>query len=345
MSSRNIRIVASFATLPLLWIGACRTASPDPEVADADPEAGGIVATTEGAGFAGVWSTTYGAMRLVQTGTRVAGRYSYLDGASLEGDVEGNLLRARYSEPDGVEGRAVFVLSDDGNSFHGVWRPDSIAGADADLELSSPEVGAWTGARLLPVPGRTWLVILEAHWEQSLGEHEYSYGAMLRSFFERLPAVEVRHRFFHDRADLVRFCRDLGDLVEPVIVYISTHGTPEGIAAGRELIDGEVIGEALRDAGEIRLVHLGGCALLAGGLGAELRTAAAPHAAFPISGFRQNVDWAASAIVDFTYLDLVLEHGMPPADAVRSVRAMLSFAGQGGREEDAFPGTDLTLVP
>lgn len=296
-------------------------------------------ANSEG-GFAGVWHTSYGAMRLTQDGAHVRGTYTYSSGSRIEGAMDGRLLRATYSEPDGTQGRAVFELAADGASFTGVWRP----GTDRELNLGDAHAPRWHGTRVVPVPGRVWLVILEAHWESSLDEHEYSYGAMLRSFFERLPDVEVRHRFFHDRADFVRFCGELSALAEPVVLYISSHGSPDGIGASGDLIDGKTIGEALRDVGDLKLLHLGGCALLAGDLGHKVRAAAAPHPSFPITGFKVSVDWAGSAIVDFTYLDMVLERGMTPAEAVPVVRSMLSFAGPPGRNGDPLPGTDLTVL-
>lgn len=329
-----------------LVLGACRSSSTwsvDPVDSDATPEVDhGRSEPVEAAErtFSGVWRTTYGAMRLTQEGARVRGTYSYAAGSQIEGEVDGRILRSVYSEPDGTRGRAVFELSEDGATFSGVWR------ASLDRELAPGEKSAqkWRGTRLEPVPGRVWLVILEAHWEESLDEHEYSYGAMLRSFFERVPNVEVRHRFFHDRVDFVRFCQDVATLAEPVVVYVSSHGSTEGIEAHGDRIDGKTIGEALRDAGEIKLLHLGGCALLGGDLGEKVVASVAPHAEFPITGFKVPVDWAGSAIVDFTYLDLVLEHEMAPADAVASVRSMISFAGPPGRNGDPIPGTDLSVL-
>lgn len=290
-------------------------------------------------GFEGVWRTTYGSMRLRVEGARVRGTYSYSSGSTIEGTVEGNLLHATYVEPTGVTGRALFELSNDGASFRGVWRPD----AEQALAFGDDDVRAWRGARAVAVPGRVWLVILEAHWEEALADPEFSYGSMLRAFFERLPNVEVRHRYFHDRADFVRFCSEVADLVEPVYLYVSSHGSPQGVFAGADSIDGRTIGTCLRDAGEIRLLHLGGCDTLGGNMGSEIVAAAAPHPAFPVTGFKVSVDWAGSAIVDFTYFDLLLEHGFAPDRAVQAVRSMITFAGPRGREGDPIPGTDLTF--
>src|SRR5262249_33353904 len=56
-------------------------------------------------GFAGTWHTSYGTMRLAQDGTRVHGTYSYSRGSTIEGEVEGDVLRGTYAEPDGTRGR------------------------------------------------------------------------------------------------------------------------------------------------------------------------------------------------------------------------------------------------
>lgn len=294
--------------------------------------------------FAGVWETSYGTMRLGEepsgeAGTHVSGFYLFGGRATIEGERIGRVLHATYVEPDGTRGRAVFELGEDGASFHGRWR----AGLEEPLELDDARAGRWRGTRVVPVAGRTWLVILEAHWEESLGEHEYSYGEMLRAFFERVPAVEVRHRFFHDRADLERFCRELAGLVEPVVLYISSHGSPAGVAVGGETIDGATIGRALADAGTLELLHFGSCQVLSGEEPGKLLAAAAPHAPFPISGFRAVADWAGSAIVDFTYLALVLEQDMPPAEALRYTRSAVSFAGPPVEGPRPISGSDLAL--
>ena len=291
------------------------------------------------AGFAGTWESTYGVLRLVQEGARVRGRYSYGNGSTVEGAVEGGVLRGTYEEPGGVRGRLVFALDDGGGSFRGRWRPEP----ERALELDDEDAHDWSGTRVVPVPGRTWLVILEAHWEGSLGEHEYSYGAMLREFFERVPSVEVRHRFVHDRADLARFCGELAALVEPVVLYVSSHGTEEGVVLGDGVASGAVLGAALRDAGELKRLHHGACAVMRGDAPRAIRAAAAPHAPFPISGFKVPVDWAGSAIVDFAYLALVLEQGMAPAEAVAKTRAMLSAARAPGPDAGPFGGCDLAV--
>lgn len=292
--------------------------------------------------FAGTWNTSYGTMRLRESGTQVSGIYLYAGRSTIEGERAGRVLQATYAEPDGTRGRAVFELADDGASFAGRWRP----GLEEPLELQDRTASRWRGTRAVPVPGRTWLVILEAHWEESLSDHEYSYGEMLRAFFERVPAVEVRHRFFHDRADLERFCHEAASLVEPVVLYISSHGSPAGVAAGGETIDGATIGRALADAGTLKLVHFGSCQVLGGEEPGKLLAAASPHAPFPISGFRATADWAGSAIVDFTYLSLVLEQGIEPAEALRFTRETVRFAGPPesmGDGRQPIAGSDLVL--
>lgn len=345
--------------LTLLAVGACRAPAGSTDAsatrahalrAPGQEPANSTPAHTQPApalptGFAGVWHSSFGSMRLAQDGARVHGTYSYSPGATIEGELDGRLLGGTYFEPDGAgggtRGRLLFELAEDGASFRGRWRPD----AQRALTLDDRDAQPWRGTRVAPVAGRVWLVILEAHWEQALDEHEYSYGDMLRAFFERVPSVEVRHRYFNDRADLVRLCGELSGLVEPVVLYISSHGSRAGLAVGGETIDAATLGAALRDAGELRLLHLGSCEVMAGDAAAQIRAAAAPHEPFPISGFKVAVDWAGSAIVDFTYLDLVLEGGLEPAKAVEATRAMLTFAGPPKPDGQPISGTDLVLSP
>ncbi|MBM4016704.1 MAG: hypothetical protein FJ293_17310 [Planctomycetes bacterium] len=306
--------------------------------------------------FVGTWRSSYGLLRLAPGAGGLTGSYTQARGSRLEGSIDGRRLRGTYHEPSprggGVDGRFTFELAADGESFRGVW----AEGVGAPLDLDDPTLQRWTGQRARGEPGRVWLVILEAHWEGSLREREYSFGAMLRSFFERVPTVAVRHRFVHDLADFERFTAELAELVEPVWLYVSAHGSPEAVAIGQGGISPEQLGAALRNVGDLRLLHLGACAMLAGDAPARIVAAAAPHPPFPISGFVESVDWAASAIVDFTYLAQQFERGMTPRDAVQATRAMLSFAREPAAAEAAaqaaagagglgglLPGCDLRL--
>lgn len=296
-------------------------------------------AEAEETSFAGLWTTTFGALVLDVDGTHATGRYAYGTGGRIDGEVDGRILRARYFEPNGVEGRATFELADDGASFDGVWQ----AGANAELALDDTSLERWTGTRVVPVEGRVWLVVLEAYWQSGLHEPDYSYGEMLGAFFERLPNVAFRQRFFHGPDDFVRLVRECEALAEPVVLYVSSHGSPEGIGSPGGTIDGATIGAALAHVPNVQLLHLGACEALAGDLVRDVRAAAGPHADFPISGFTVAVDWGGSALVDFTYLDLVLERGFAPADAVEETRRLVTFARDTAPSDSAIPATDLVI--
>jgi hypothetical protein len=64
-----------------------------------------------------------------------------------------------------------------------------------------------------------------------------------------------------------------------------------------------------------------------------------------VSGFCRFADWSGSAIVDFTYLTLVLERRLAPVDAVAATRSELRFAGSALNpgEGQIFP-MDLRIV-
>ena len=332
----------SLAALPVslaLFLVACRAPATTPEVPVAAPAAP-AAAAAEPAGFEGAWDSTYGTLRLAHAGAGLRGTYTYASGSVIEGELDGRVLRGTYHEPstrgDGVRGRFAFELAEDGQSFTGTWN----VGQGEPLDPHDRRAQRWSGRRVRGEPDRIWFVILEENWEGSLREPEYSFGAMLRAFFERVPKVGVRHRFIHDRADLERFCGELAGLVEPVVLYISSHGSPEGLGIGNDGISPEELGAALKSVGELRLLHLGSCAVLAGDAPDRIRAAAGRP--FPISGFVESVDWAASAIVDFTYMQLVLEQGLEPAAAVEATRRMLSFANEPGGT-GPLPGCDLEI--
>ncbi|MCK5133566.1 MAG: hypothetical protein KAR40_15605 [Candidatus Sabulitectum sp.] len=140
------------------------------------------------ADFSGTWETTYGDMVLEQICSSVTGWYSYGVMSSIEGTVtDSGKLIFTYDEGDAA-GSGWFQLSESGSSFAGQWR------ADNDQNWS-----AWDGQRSTGEPS-TWVLILEAEWQESMRENEYSFGEMLDTWLGRLENVEIRHRFVHDLA-------------------------------------------------------------------------------------------------------------------------------------------------
>jgi len=280
--------------------------------------------------FSGVWQTDYGMMRLVQKSGKVEGCYNFHGRATVTGEAKDDTLTFTYREPDGTDGRGEFKLAADRASFAGTWKPSRGTG------------GVWKGRRVEPQAGRVWLVVLEARWESSLREQEYSYGEMLRQFFTRVPTVAVRHRFFTGRRDFAQWCAELTYLNEPVVFYVSSHGTAKGITVGGETLDGSFIGEQLRLAPEVKLVHLGACLAMSGAVPEDIRRASGLAA--PVSGYTRTADWAGSAVIDFAYLDLVLARKLPAAEAVKQIKDSVAFANEKGKAGSALAPAGLKIV-
>jgi len=89
------------------------------------------------------------------------------------------------------------------------------------------------------------------------------------------------------------------------------------------------------------LLHFGSCLVMAGDVPRRIFEARGMASAFPISGFRREADWAGSAIVDFTYLELMLGRRMKPAAALEATRRMVSFATDA--TDAPVEGSDLVL--
>ncbi len=262
--------------------------------------------------FEGLWETGFGRMRLKRDGDRLTGVYAYA-GGKLEGRLIDGKFKFRYS--DAKEGEGEFTLVRGGRAFGGRWR------ADGDKEWRE-----WNGFRADPVPGLKWLIVLESRWESNLGANEYTYGEMLRSFFTRSSDVRVRQRFYTDRASLAKWIREASFLSEPVILYFSGHGTVAGLETDAGPAGAAEIAAALGDAGTVALVHFGSCDVMNGKVPSELQRLTGGR--FPVSGFAQPVDWAASAVTDFMYLDLILSRDMPPARAAAELVRLMPFAAK-----------------
>jgi len=269
---------------------------------------------------------------LSEEGDAVNGFYEVGGNSTITGRRTGNRLTFSYREPK-VRGRGRFELADDGLSFQGEWR-----------ERAESNWRPWTGTRILPRRNLTWLVVIEAPWQRFLSDQEYSFGNMLREFFARVEGVQVRHRFFTNEAGLQKCCRDLQYIAEPVVLVVATHGEPAGIT-----VDGQVIGvntlvANLRCAGSLKLLHFSACLLMQGEEGVAVLRQFSERMQLPISGYKTSVNWAASAIIEFTYLDMILSQGRSPADAAAQLTKLLPFSTDQGVRNGAYPAAGFSIL-
>jgi len=283
-------------------------------------------------GFDGIWETSYGLVRLVQEPERVLGFYEGSGPCMLEGKLDGGRLTFRYREAR-VEGEGHFELAPDGTSCNGKWRPDG-----------KQEWSAWQGSRLPSAPDRRWLVVIEAHWQQSYLDKEYAFGHMLREFFTRLPHVNVRQRFFEDEAGLLRWCRELMYLPEPAVVLFASHGTEDGLSVRGKTLDAGRIVESLRHADNILLLHFSSCLMMKEGRASALARALHAAGGFPVSGYDRSVDWAGSAMIEFHYLDMILGRGLAPESAARQVLELIAYAGETEVPGSPYPAAGFRIL-
>ena len=284
-------------------------------------------------GFEGIWDSSFGLLRLVQeTGDRVVGFYEGAGPSTIEGRLENARLGFRYRESR-TQGEGYFELAPDAASFQGKWRAD---GAE--------EWAAWQGRRLAPAPGLCWLVVIEAHWQHSYLDREYAFGHMLREFLTRLAHVNVRHRFFEDEAGLQRWCRELMYLPEPVAVVLASHGTEDGLTVQGKPIDTNLLIENLRHADNILLLHFSSCLMMKDGKASEVARKLQEVVRVPISGYDRSVDWGASALVEFHYLDMVLGKGLAPAEAARQVLGLVAYAGENAPADSPYPAAGFRIL-
>jgi hypothetical protein len=263
----------------------------------------------------GVWETSFGRLRLFQEPDRIHGFYEGLGPSTLEGRLEGGRLVFQYREP-AAQGEGWFELSGDARSFAGQWH---LTG--------SPHWADWLGRRVPVTPRLTWLIVLEAHWQLSFADREYSFGNMIKEFFARLDNVAVRHRIFNDEASLERWCRELMYFPEPAVVLIASHGTPGSLSVHGRSIDTDLVLDYLRHASNITLLHFSSCLVMKEEQEGAMQRRLSGKASFPVSGYTTSVDWGGSAILEFNYLDLILSKGLSPAQAAEWLPRLVSYAG------------------
>jgi len=278
-------------------------------------------------GWDGIWDSDFGRVRLLQEAGRVHGFYEGAGSSRIEGLDKNGRLEFCYREPRS-EGDGHFTLSEDHFSFEGEWRAQGTT-----------EWKPWRGHRVQPLRGVTWLLVLEAHWQRSIAENEYAFGHMLREVFARLPHVRVRQRFFHDAESLDHWCRELLYIAEPAILMVASHGVAEGLSVHGEVINTTRVLDAVRDAGNLKLLHFSSCLV---GLDGQRALTRQP---FPVSGYTTSVDWGASAMLEFTYLDLILGRGMDPADAAATLPKLVTYAGDRVADDSPYPAAGFRFFP
>lgn len=82
-----------------------------------------------GVSFTGEWfSPEYDNMKLEQKGTHVTGTFSYREGGTISGELDGNVLRFDWEQPGdmskarrAIHGKGYWVISDDGKGLRGQW--------------------------------------------------------------------------------------------------------------------------------------------------------------------------------------------------------------------------------
>jgi hypothetical protein len=243
-----------------------------------------------------------------QTDERVIGFVEYDASARMEGRIDGQRLSFTVTA-NRWSGQGMLDLDAGGYAFNGEWRQDGQA------------ANPFVGQRVLPRPGLMWLVVIEAHWQRALDESEFAFGHMLKELFARLPRVEVRHRFYHDEASLLHWCRQLLFLPEPAVLMLAGHGEANGLSVNGQIIALSRILDSLQFVDSLQLLHFSSCLV---GQDTERALIAAP---FPISGYTTSVDWAQSALTEFIYLDMILEKGLAPAMAAEQLTTLVRFAG------------------
>lgn len=275
--------------------------------------------------FDGIWDSTFGRMRLIQNEDRVFGFYEGVGQSTIEGSIVDGALHFQYQEPQAAgEGR--FVIDPGFESFAGEWRP-----------LGAEHWAAWTGKRIVPQSNRTYLLVLEAHWQRSIAEREYSFGQMLTEFLNRHEHLAVRHRFFDDEAGLDRWCRELLYFPEPAVVLIASHGTPEGLNVQGRTIDSKRVIDSLRYAENLMLLHFSACLVMKEDQDGDFAKRIEHAAPFPISGYTTSVDWGGSAVLEFNYLDMILGKGLAPEVAAENLLKLVKYAGDTVPDGSPYP--------
>ena len=122
-------------------------------------------------------------------------------------------------------------------------------------------------------------------------------------------------------------------------LWIASHGRAEGLSVQGRLIDTAGVLDSLRWAESLEHLHFSSCLV---GLDRDKALRGRP---FPVSGYTTSVDWGASALLEFTYLDLMLNRGLSPAAAAAKLPALVPYAGKRAPAGSAYRAAGFRFVP
>jgi hypothetical protein len=80
------------------------------------------------------------------------------------------------------------------------------------------------------------------------------------------------------------------------------------------------------------------------GKASELARALNETGRFPISGYDRSVDWAASALIEFHYLDMVLGRGLSPVDSAEAVLKLIGYSGDKDPPGSPYPAAGFRIL-
>lgn len=209
-----------------------------------------------------------------------------------------------------------FTLKNDGQEISASW------------SAPGKEPRTFTGQRLLPLSGKAWLMVFESSWGNSLEDREYSFGDMVKAFFDRTPNVETRRRSFSDAGSLKKWLAELAFIPEPIVLTIASHGESDGLKIDGKTISANEVAEGLKYVTELRALHFSSCLVMKSKFGQEVSKALKDSGIrAAVSGYKNSVDWAASALFEMNYFDLILSRGLAAPEASKAALVMFPIAG------------------
>ena len=279
----------------------------------------------------GVWETSFGRLRLVEEPDRVLGFYDGAGPSRIEGEIEDGRLVFRYEEP-----QARRRLLRAGRGWPELRRPMASE--------AMPEWATWVGRRVRPVPGRTWLMIVEAHWQRSVAEGEYSFGGMLREFFARssdvaVGGVSTTRRVCNAGAASCCTSRNRRSCWCPATAHpkASTCMAEPSTPAASSIACGT------RTTFSCCTSHRAWCCTRSSRATSPAGLSMGPP--FAVSGYTTSVDWGGSAVIEFTYLDLILTKGLTPAEAAAKLPCLIRYAGDDAPDDSPYAAAGFRFFP
>lgn len=154
---------------------------------------------------------------------------------------------------------------------------------------------------------------LEGDWDERGFQSRLTVEHLLRLMQEAGSVADYTHRDVATREELTYYLSRLQSIHRFKVIYLAFHGTEDGLDLSHgTTINLDELADLADGAFKDAAVHLGSCAVIAQQSAAELARFCRRSGARLVSGYRNDVAWIPSAMLDMAVLNVLAQGWTAP---------------------------------